>query len=418
MIHRPLYSWPLLLLILGGGLAAGEPAATQPAADAVRIEPVTFPTITGAHAIWGAVGGDADGHIWTAVSLKGIPAPSAHLFEYDPRLRQLMERGDVVSELKRGGIWREGERQEKIHSRIVQAADGHLYFSSMDEEGEKIDGSRQPVWGSHLWRLRLPERRWEHLLATPEALIAVETAGRWVYALGYFGHVLYQFDCGSGQVRSIRIGSVDGHVSRNFLVDRRGHVYVPRLSRAEDDGSAGILAALTKPAPEVQLVELDADLRQIGQTPLDNYLMKTPTATHGITALAKMADGSIHFITHPGWLYHLIPAEAGPATVRQIGPFNPKGRSHAACLFTPDGSRWLMGPSRAGDQYEWIRHDLATGAVTARPFDLVAAGLPRTGSTLLYGSMARDSDGGCYIVGGHMSTRRPILLRIADPLDP
>ena len=79
--------------------------------------------------------------------------------------------------------------------------------------------------------------KWEHLLATPEALIAVAVGDRQVYALGYFGHVLFQFDTATRDVKRIPVGSLGGHVSRNFIADYRDHSYVPRL-RA-DAGSLG-----------------------------------------------------------------------------------------------------------------------------------------------------------------------------------
>ena len=68
-------------------------------------------------------------------------------------------------------------------------------------------------------------------LAVPEALIAVAGAGRWIYTLGYFNHVLYQYDCETGKHQSITVGAVGGHISRNFFCDIRGHAYVPRLAR-------------------------------------------------------------------------------------------------------------------------------------------------------------------------------------------
>jgi hypothetical protein len=132
-------------------------------------------------------------------------------------------------------------------------------------QGEKADGSKLPIWGSHLWRLRLPENKWEHLLAAPEALIAVGGTGKLIYALGYFSHVLYQYDCATGKGRSIRVGSVDGHVSRNFLVDGRDHVCLPRLTRPP--------GADARSDPAVHLVGFDGDLHEVGQTPLAHYLM-------------------------------------------------------------------------------------------------------------------------------------------------
>ena len=68
--------------------------------------------------------------------------------------------------------------------------------------------------------------------ATPEALIAVATGGPYVYSLGYFNHVLYQFDTRTKRIRSVAVGAAGGHVSRNFFVDDRGHAFVSRVTRS------------------------------------------------------------------------------------------------------------------------------------------------------------------------------------------
>ena len=159
----------------------------------------------------------------------GHQIPSMHVFEYDSSAGKLTLRGDIVARLQQAGQYRDGEGQMKVHSKFVQADDGWLYFASMDEQGEHENGSKLPTWGSHLWRLQPDGDRWEHLLAAPEGLIAVSGGARWIYTLGYFKHILYQYDTTNGKVNSIVVGSVDGHISRNFLSDQDGHVYVPRL---------------------------------------------------------------------------------------------------------------------------------------------------------------------------------------------
>ncbi|KKL99916.1 hypothetical protein LCGC14_1809660, partial [marine sediment metagenome] len=105
---------------------------------APRVVEISVPDTPGGNAIFGAIGRDSGGHVWFAVSAKHVEDPSAHLFEYDPASGKLIDRGDVVSAMKQCGVYRPGDRQMKIHSRIVQAADGHMYFSSMDEEGEDV----------------------------------------------------------------------------------------------------------------------------------------------------------------------------------------------------------------------------------------------------------------------------------------
>jgi len=194
-----------------------------------QVTPLSVPQFAGAHAIWGSTGQDSRGHIWFGVTTEGIPVPSAHLFEYDPDASGIVDRGNVIAQLSAAGVLRPGEHQAKIHSRIVQGPDNDLYFASMDEEGESANGTHMPRWGGHLWRLKLDTYQWQHLFTAPEALIAVAAGGRFIYALGYFGHVLYRFDTKDGDVQHVAVGSVNGHVSRNFLADHRGHAYVPRL---------------------------------------------------------------------------------------------------------------------------------------------------------------------------------------------
>jgi hypothetical protein len=142
--------------------APSRPAATPAAPPAVSIVPI--PYFNGAHAIWGATGQDARGHIWFGVTTGGLNPDSAHLFEYTPATGAIVDRGNIVEELKRAGLHRAGEHQAKIHSKIVQGPANFIYFASMDEHGENEDGSRLPTWGGHLWRMSLTTQQWEHLL--------------------------------------------------------------------------------------------------------------------------------------------------------------------------------------------------------------------------------------------------------------
>lgn len=105
------------------------------------------------------------------MSAYGSKPPSAQLLEYLPEQGEMVVRGDAVSELKRAGVYREGEGQMKI------------------------------------------------------------------------GHMLYQFDCETGEIRSLRVGAVGGHISRNLLSNDRGHVYVPRLTYK---GAAELAASLVE----------------------------------------------------------------------------------------------------------------------------------------------------------------------------
>jgi hypothetical protein len=291
----------------------------------------------------------------------------------------------------------------KIHSKIVQGDDGNLYFTSMDEAGETTDGSRLPTWGGHLWRLRLPDYSWEHLLATPEALIAVAAAPGFIYALGYFDHVLYQYDCRTGATRSLHVGSFGGHISRNFLADARGHVFVPRLRT-----KAGAV-----PDMVATLVELDTRLQEVAETPIRHYTMTRDDDSHGITGMQPLADRSLVFTTDQGFLYSVRPGRKGRAVVEELGWFHPLGEAYVASLFTYDGIRYLTGLSHRQDRYEWVVFDLEIGISYSVPVAIPSYEGQPLKQLGLYGSATRDNRGNFYIGGAH--DRGPVLIQLVRP---
>lgn len=359
------------------------------------------PDFPGATAIWGSTGRDRRGHIWFGFSASGNGG-SARLYEFDPVSDFWRDHGSVVDQLRAMGTYRQGEGQVKIHSRIAGAVDGMLYFSSSDEEGEKEDGSAPPKWGGHLWRINPANGKWQHLKATPEALIAVSAVGRYVYALGYWGHVVYQYDTLNGGIRRKEIGSIGGHASRNLISDARGHVFVPR-TRIESNG-----------LPSAVLVELDSDLREIAATPLDAYFGKSaPADNHGITGLAYIRDGRILFLTSRGQLYSLDAvdpkAPRSPAKLRSLGWLHPKGESYAAGLFSLGDSARVAGISAQPNGFEWVVSDLRIGV--SAPFQIDTKTLT---SVLLYGSITRDNAGRAYAVGWHAIPRGkgPLVVQI------
>lgn len=404
---------------LGGHVLAGDPAASpvlpghnpnyvftevphQPLATP-RIQRIPLPDLPGSNAIWGGTGRDDRGHVWFGVCVHGAPQPSAHLFEYVPETGELHDRGDAVSALKDAGIYHPGESQSKIHSKIIQAGDGYLYFATMDEAGADFDwGTRPPLWGGHLWRLRPPDGPWEHLLAAEQGLIAVAGGGRGVYALGFFDHVLYRFDTRTGEVDSVRVGSTEGHISRNIVSDFRDHVYVPRLR-----------------GRSASLVEYDPRLRKVAESPLQHYLSGPPTESHGLTAFQPMADGSIVVATGKGYLYRIAPPPAdGPAALLRLGWLHPSGPRYAPGLFTYAGRRHLMGlsvnaESEYAKRYHWVFYDLRTRRSQPVPFVPRGPDAPDPSSSLFYGSATRDDEGRFYVVGRHGG--RAVLLRVSCP---
>lgn len=385
---------------LARGEAAGAVAVvTPPPIDPARapsIADVALPAFADAHAVWGATGRDAAGRIWAGVSALH-PGFSAHLVVVDLATLRATVQGDVVSALRRAGLYRSGLGQIKIHSKIVAADDGCLYFTSTDEEGERDDGSAPPRWGSHLWRLRPPDGAWQHLLAVPQGLTCAGGCGGHIYALGLWGHVLFAFDTASGRVRRVVVGSVGGHMSRNLLVDRRGHAFVPRVRQA------GPRAPL-----QAELVEFDAALRELARTPLAHYADgQSAHDAHGIVGFTQLADGGMAFVTGSGYLYRTDAA----GQVAPLGWMHPDGPSYTASLFTWDGVASVAGVGqRPGGRHEWLVFDLARRTATRAPLDID----PGEG-LLLYGSLTRDDAGGFWLAGrrslpGH--TYRPLLLRL------
>ena len=372
-----------------------------------QVKEIPISAAIDAEAIWGAMGRDVAGHIWLGVSTRGEGA-SAHLLEYAPDSGVLVDRGDVVSALKQAGLHREGEGQIKLHSKIIQAADGYLYFASFDEEGESASRAVAPKWGSHLWRLWPESQRWEHLQTAPEGLVALTGNGNWIYALGYWDHILYQYDTRKRTWRQVRVGSVRGHVSRNIVADGRGHVYVPRAREWQPSEVGAHPGELFS----VELVEFDADLREVGATPIKNYAGAAGRDSHGLTGLSYLADGSIVVSTDAGFLYRIKPADTGAAKVEALGAIHPRGGSYAGSLFPIDGKRYLAAVVTTRDAHDWVIYDLQTRKSSARVLPFDSRGM------LLYGSSTRDNRGRFYLVGSQpkeANGNRPALLQVLLP---
>jgi hypothetical protein len=364
---------------------------------------ISLPDFWGAYAIWGATGNDRQGRIWFSVTSNDEKSASAHLFQFDPTANTITDRGNVMAELERIRPRKPGERQMKIHSRIVQMADGFLYFSSMDESGENADGSTLPTSGGHLWRLRRAGLPWEHLTSAPQALIAVAGGGPYVYALGYFNHVLFQFDTRTKAVRSVSVGSAGGHVSRNFFADDRGHAFVPRVVR----DAAGTLIA--------SLVEFDPRLKEVSSHPLAEYFERGLDDSHGIVAVHPDGARGWYFVTGKGRLYQVEIAADGPSRILDRGWFHPAGPRYVASMFRDQADGRLFGvasSSSYGDRrFEWITR-APDDVRTLAPFRYGDADQFPDGA-VLYGSMTRDLAGRFYVVGS--MKYKPVMLQVTPP---
>ena len=176
-------------------------------------------------------------------------------------------------------------------------------------------GSVPPRWGGHLWRIHPDSYQWQHLAAVPEGLVAVSGVGRYIYALGYWDHVLYQFDTATRDLKRVVVGAVGGHVSRNFLADARGHAYVPARAGASRRRSRpprlSNTTASSARSPRRRSSTTSARARRSGN--------------HGIVGLAYLPDGRLLFTTHRGHLYVVEPKGAQPAKVAAAGWFHPAG---------------------------------------------------------------------------------------------
>ena len=378
-----------------------------------KVTELDLPVRSGYRAIWGGTGRDDRGHIWLGLCAEPQAGASACLIEYDPEKSKSFLRGDVLSALARHRSLVPAEAQAKIHTKIIQASDGNLYFASLDETGGDFDGgTRSPKWGSHLWRVKLPGYKWEHLFSAEEGLIAVAGGGWTIYALGFFGHKLYRYNIKTEEVKSVEVGSVGGHISRNIVSDFRNHVYVPRIKR-------GMLS----PECKVSIVECDTNLQEIGETPIKNYLYEDqdPAESHGLTAFQPMVDGSIIVVTAPGYMYRIYPGNAKAAQVEEIGWLHPEGERYVASLFTYGGKRYVMGLAKGskntheGEPYQWVIRDLSVGVAITLPFEIHSDSAPALGGCLLYGSVTRDNSGDFYVVGSYWDKGRPIALRVHCP---
>ena len=137
------------------------------------VRAVEWPLFHAAASVWGSTGRDHRGRIYFGVSCDGAENLSAHLFEFDPETGKSIDIGGVVENLTRLNLAKPGVEQNKIHTKILQAADGCIYFASLDEGGENEDGSKLPTHGSHLWRRKsVADATWEHIDEVREAVIA------------------------------------------------------------------------------------------------------------------------------------------------------------------------------------------------------------------------------------------------------
>jgi len=366
---------------------------------APTIEEISLPELDSIDAIWGAIGRDDDGYIYIGTSSHGGSYGSAYLYQYDPVTGEIIAQSDVVSQLKLNNVYRPNMRQNKLHSKFYQADDGYIYFSSFDEGGE--EEGINPTWGGNLWRKKPHDKSWQHLLATDEALIAVNTNGRYVYALGYWDHVLYQYDTQTAEFTKVVVGSVKEHVTRNFIVDEIGHAYVPQLK--ENDFNE----------IESYLIEYDIHLNQVARYPMPSYQSDNISKHHGIVGYTSMKNGDIYFTSAEGGLYQINPFEKKHQKLSYKGMMHPDGEAYIASLFTFAGESYLAGVGRKSgtNKYEWLIYEKNSGLAVNLPLNT-----QNYKDLLLYGSLVKSKNGGFFVVGWNnkqgIKGYQPVLLKL------
>ena len=376
-------------------------AVTKKHFKAPNIQKVSFPNTKDGAAMWGATGRDSEGHIYFGVSTYSDEDRTAYLYQYDPITGQFMQQGDVLSQLKKLSIYKPGMGQSKLHSKFYQADDGYLYFSSFDEQGESTSKGVLPTYGGHMWRKKPDALDWEHLFATQEALIAVNTDGRYVYALGYWDHILYQYDTQNGRINNTTVGAMTGHISRNFLVSQSGRVFVPKVEKSPDD------------IVTVNLHEYDSDLNLVDSHPLEHYVYNK-SSQHGIISYINMKNGDMYFVTAVGALYKIGKTSNAQHEVTFeafLSETSDKG-GYFASLFSINGENFLVsfGKLPNSKHYSWLIYETSTQTLATYDFKNF------DNKHWLYGSVTRDDLGNFYVVGVDQSIRskhQPMILQLS-----
>lgn len=375
----------------------------------LQVENIVVPTPEHPEAIWGSTGRDSEGNIWIGVSDGRSQRASARILKLTPSTGTMSDVSNIRHELGKVNLSEDDLSQAKVHSKFVEADDGYVYFSSMDEQGEASDGSQLPTWGSHLWRIHPVSNEIEHLKSVPEGLIASTANGDSVYFLGLFDHVLYRWDIVSDNLTRVVVGALGGHISRNLLSDRFEHAYVPAITFNGFKSDAPKNPVSSDKNVKVELVQFNKSLHEIGRFELPHYLTNNYWSNHGITAICNSSNGHLYFTTSTGRLFRILPQGSNQkSTLQDLGWFHPKGSAYAPSLFQID-QRQFAGAVIFQNQYDWVVFDLESMESTATQLPLPKKVQPAN-DLLLYGSQTRDEFGGCYLVGRLYNT--PVAIRV------
>jgi hypothetical protein len=228
--------------------------------------------------------------------------------------------------------------------------------------------------------------------------------------------VLYQYDTVSKSIKTVKLGTYKGHSSRNIFMDARGHVYGIRARLAHSYEFEGVYP-IGQDRVRVSLVELDTQMQEIHDWPLDDYSPTGSTDSHGLTGFSEMSDGTIVFVTHSGALWQIRQID-GQSTLERLGWMHPQGKSYCASLIAPTGERYVCGLATISEgPYEWIVFDTKLKGSVVLPLDSKSQAILKQPKLLLYGSDTLDDNRCGYLVGRKQSAKgnamEPVVVRVS-----
>lgn len=84
------------------------------------------------HSCWSGIGASSAGNIYIAASNHQQPGGNVALYKYNPTSSQMSLLGDIKSTSQHVDNWMPDETQHKVHSFLMEHADGKIYFASDD----------------------------------------------------------------------------------------------------------------------------------------------------------------------------------------------------------------------------------------------------------------------------------------------
>lgn len=248
-----------IALLLAAGVARADPTAELIFFTDDGSESGT-PLLSGFrhHSVWDGIGATADGQIYVAVSNHLQPGGNAALYHYDPEADQMSLLGDVKSISTAAGNWMPDESQHKVHTYLLQHADGKIYLATDDYDPSPflrgahvytIDPASDQV---HDFSQTQPFLMTQDLAVIPNPGLAAEASGVFIeyygikgislnprvpnllYAMTYPDGHLIRYDLSDGSMEWIGQSS---QVSYIFYVDNIGNVFYT----APDGGTQKLL---------------------------------------------------------------------------------------------------------------------------------------------------------------------------------